>query len=105
MTAPVQRARYRTKRPSWTLVHGASETAVRRAALLRCWDVGERLEYEQGERSDERLVLRSPEGKTIEGTDAGRELISQLPGLWWLWPINMFPGVGRLAVVILHQRT
>jgi len=102
--APIQRARYRIKRPSWTVIHSPSEAAIRRAALLRCWDIGERLEYEAGE-AGEALVLRSPEGKRVEGNAAGRELISLLPGLWWLWPIGMFPGMGRVAVAILHQKS
>ena len=105
VVAPIQRARYRVKRPTWTVVHGSEDAAIRRAALLRCWDIGERLEYEQGEHSGERLMLRSPEGKVLEGKAAGRELVALLPGLWWLWPIGMFPGVGRLALVILHQRS
>jgi uncharacterized membrane protein YphA (DoxX/SURF4 family) len=104
--AVFERAKYRVRRPAWVVLHGPSEAAVRRAALLRCWDVGSRLEYElDAARTGEVLALRSPDGKTSHvGARAGRELISLLPGLWWLWPISMFPGVGRLATMILRQR-
>jgi hypothetical protein len=106
LVAPFERAKYRVRRPAWVVLHAPSEAAVRRAALLRCWDIGARLDYElDPERTGEVLVLRSPDGKTSHvGSRAGRELISLLPGLWWLWPISMFPGVGRLATMILRQR-
>lgn len=106
LIAVFERAKYRVRRPSWVVLHGPSEAAVRRAALLRCWDVGARLEFElDAERTTEVVVLRSPDGKTTHvGSRAGRELISLLPGLWWLWPISMFPGVGKLATMILRQR-
>jgi uncharacterized membrane protein YphA (DoxX/SURF4 family) len=105
LLAPVRRARHRVRRSPWTVVHGSSEAEIRRVALLRCWDLGERLHFELDEqREGERLTLRSSEGVTLEGSRAARELISLFPGLWWLWPINMFPGVGRLAAAILRQR-
>jgi len=60
---------------------------------------------ETGAKTGDTLSLRSPDGKTLHvGARAGQELISLLPGLWWLWPISMFPGVGRLATLILRQR-
>ena len=103
--APFERAKYRIRRPPWTVVHGSSEAAIRRAALLRCWDLGERLEFELDPDHGETLSLRDPERKSkLAGGQAGRELISLFPGLWWLWPISMFPGVGRLATMILRQR-
>lgn len=106
LIAPIERAQYRVNPPQWVVVHAEAEPAVRRAALLRCWDVGERLRYElDPELSGEALVLQSPEGKRIVGRDAGRRLIALLPGLWWLWPFTMFPGAGRLALAILHQRS
>jgi hypothetical protein len=106
LAAPFERVKYRVRRPPWTVVHGRDEGMIRRAALLRCWDLGERLAFElDHEREREALLLRSPDGKiTLEGSRAARELISLFPGLWWLWPIGMFPGVGRLAAAILRQR-
>jgi uncharacterized membrane protein YphA (DoxX/SURF4 family) len=104
--APFERAKYRVRRPQWVVVHGPDEGMIRRVALLRCWDLGERLSFElDNERSSAALLLRSPDGKnSFEAARAGRELISLLPGLWWLWPISMFPGVGRIATAILRQR-
>jgi hypothetical protein len=110
LIAPFERAKYRVRRPAWVVLHADAEPAVRRVALLRCWDIGERLEFEldhaeTGAKTGDTLSLRSPDGKTLHvGARAGRELISLLPGLWWLWPISMFPGVGRLATLILRQR-
>lgn len=106
LVAPFERAKYRVRRPAWVCVHGPSEAAVRRVALLRCWDLGERLSFElDPDRPSEALLLRSPDGKTsFAGARAGRELISLLPGLWWLWPLGMFPGMGRIATMILRQR-
>lgn len=106
LIAPFERAKYRVRRPSWTVVHGLDDAMIRRAALLRCWDLGERLAFElDRDRQSPALLLRSPDGKqTYEGSRAARELISLFPGLWWLWPIGMFPGVGRLAATILRQR-
>lgn len=106
LSAPFERIVYRVRPPQWIVVHAEGEAAVRRAALLRCWDLGERLDYElDPEQQGEALVLRAPDGKRLVGNAAGRRLIVMLPGLWWLWPLNMIPGVGRLALMILHQRT
>jgi hypothetical protein len=105
LIAPIERARYRVRRPAWTVIHGLDDTAIRRAALLRCWDLGSRLEFElDRERRSDALSLRSPKGTVFEGSRAARELISLFPGLWWLWPIGMFPGVDRIAAAILRQR-
>jgi hypothetical protein len=106
LLAPFERAKYRVRRPQWTVLHGPDEGLIRRAALLRCWDLGERLAFElDAQQQRPTLRLRSPDGKiTFEGSRAARELISLLPGLWWLWPVGMFPGAGRLAAMILRQR-
>jgi uncharacterized membrane protein YphA (DoxX/SURF4 family) len=105
LIAPFERAKYRVRRPAYTVIHAPGEAAIRRAALLRCWDLGGRIAFEvDPERRSGVLKLRTPDGKTtFEGARAGRELIALFPGLWWLWPIGMFPGVGRLATLILRQ--
>jgi uncharacterized membrane protein YphA (DoxX/SURF4 family) len=106
LLAPVERVQYRVRRPQWTVVHGLDDSMIRRAALLRCWDLGERLRFElDRDRQSAVLLLRSPDAKTtLEGARAARELISLFPGLWWLWPIGMFPGIGVVAAAILRQR-
>jgi hypothetical protein len=106
LVAPFERAKYRVRRPAWVCVHGPSEPNVRRVALLRCWDLGERITFEvDPDRTSETLLLRSPDGKSsFTGARAGRELISLFPGLWWLWPVGMVPGAGRIATMILRQR-
>jgi hypothetical protein len=105
LAAPYQRIVHRVRPQPWVVVHGPVELGIRRAALLRCWDLGERLDYQLDPgRTGEAIGLRDPEGKLFTGATVGRELISLLPGLWWLWPISVFPGVGRLAMAILRQR-
>jgi len=105
LLAPFERAQHRVRRPAFTIVHGPQEPVVRRVALLRCWDLGERLVFElDPEREDPSLCIRSPKNETFTGSRAARELISLFPGLWWLWPISMFPGAGRAAAAILRQR-
>ncbi|WP_157595981.1 HTTM domain-containing protein [Plesiocystis pacifica] len=105
--APFERAVYRVERDPWVVVHGADDVDVRRVALLRCWDLGQRLRFELDEdrAKGAPLTLRAPDGKsTLTGADAGAVLIPLFPGLWWLWPLSLVPGVGKLAVLILRQR-
>ncbi|PRQ08242.1 HTTM domain-containing protein [Enhygromyxa salina] len=106
LIAPFERAKYRVRRPAWVCIHGPSEAAIRRVALLRCWDLGERINFElDPDRTSEVLLLHSPDRKhSFEGGRAARELISLFPGLWWLWPLSMFPGIGRGVAMILRQR-
>ncbi|GEM_PF-1164599 len=110
LTAPLERAKYRIRKAPWVVVHGPSEGSIRRVALLRCWDLGERLDFELDTSvgaDDLRLRLRTPDKDEtmISGKHpVGRQLISLFPGLWWLWPISFVPGVGNLALAILRQR-
>lgn len=106
LVAPFERARYRVPREPWVVLHSPEADAIRRAALLRCWDLGQRLRFELDDTATPQrpLTLRAPTGQHLEGAQAGRRLIALLPGLWWLWPISAFPGVGRLAAKILRQR-
>lgn len=105
LLAPFDRAKHRVRRPVFTILHGPQEPVIRRVALLRCWDLGERLAFElDPQREAPALCLRSPSGELFHGSRAARELISLFPGLWWLWPISMFPGAGRVAAAILRQR-
>lgn len=106
LAAPWQRMTHRVKPPAWVVVHGPAESAVRRAALLRCWDLAERIDFElDPDRQAEGIALRDGAGKLVSGPAIGRALISLLPGLWWLWPFSRFPGADRLALAILRQRT
>ena len=105
LAAPWQRMNHRVRPKPWVVVHGPAELAIRRAALLRCWDLAERIEFElDAEREGEGVAIRDQQGKLHTGPQVGRALISLLPGLWWLWPIRWVPGVNRLALAILRQR-
>ncbi len=106
LAAPWQRLNYRVRPKPWVVVHGPAELAIRRVALLRCWDLGERLEFElEPDRQGEAIALRDQQDKLHTGPKIGRALISLLPGLWWLWPVSRFPGADRLALAILRQRS
>jgi hypothetical protein len=103
--APWQRMCFRVKPKPWVVVHGPAELAIRRAALIRCWDLAERIEFElDPDQAGEGVALRDQQGKLHKGPRIGRALISLLPGLWWLWPFSPFPGADRLALAILRQR-
>jgi hypothetical protein len=105
LAAPWQRMIYRARPKPWIIVHGPAELAIRRAALIRCWDLAERIEFElDADRQGEGIALRDQQGKLHTGPKIGRALISLLPGLWWLWPFSRFPGADRLALAILRQR-
>jgi hypothetical protein len=105
LAAPWQRLNYRVKPPAHVVVHGPSDAAIRRVALLRCWDLAERIEFElDPARSGETIALRDGSAKLLTGPSLARALISLLPGLWWLWPFSRFPGADRLALAILRQK-
>ncbi len=110
LRAPVRRLRHRTGRPAYVLLHGADEASIRRAALLRGWDLAGRLRFEPagGEASRGRLRLRTPEGEVLVGARAGAKLCRLLPGLWILALPSLAPGIGRLvggaALLLLGQR-
>ena len=76
----------RVERPSWTVLHGDDEASLRRAALLRCWDVSHRLRFESDPTmTGGKLRLRLPSGQRVEGNEAAARLVAIFPGLWGLW--------------------
>ncbi|NVB37356.1 HTTM domain-containing protein [Pseudenhygromyxa sp. WMMC2535] len=97
LTGPLEWLRYRVQPDPWVVVHAGSEAAVRRAALLRCWDEGKRLDFELDADCKDVLTLRSPSGEVFEGRAAGDKLVPMLPGLWWLW--GLWVACGLLAAV------
>ena len=104
LMAPIDRQRYGA--PRYVVGHHPSEASVRRAALLRIWDLGHRLDFvEDPEVPPERLSLRI-EGRagTLQGDRAAAALTRVLPGLLWLRPLRFVPGAGKLAARVLHQR-
>ncbi len=118
LLAPRRRLRHRIARPRFVVVHGAEQASIRRAALLRCWDLCGRLEFEPSAvsagssagagtaRMD--LRLRTESGRELVGNAAGVQLCRLLPGLWLLAPLSVVPllgeGVGWLVLGLLGQR-
>ncbi|MCB9704645.1 MAG: hypothetical protein H6711_22395 [Myxococcales bacterium] len=108
LSAPGRRLRHRTRRPLHVVLHGPSDGAIRRAALLRCWDLCGRLDFAEDPAGDGRLRLRAPGGAVLEGAAAGARLARLLPGLWIFAPLSYVPGVrsivGALGLRALSQR-
>jgi len=109
----VDRLVYRQPGQRYTIVHRSNDAAIRHAALLRCWDLGNRLAFEVDEDDDGEgqgpLKLRI-EGakKVLTGSEAGRALIKIFPGLWLFRPFRWLPGLGpmlgNVAMRILRQK-
>lgn len=115
------RFRYRVPAAPYVVLHAPDDLSVRRAALLRCWDLAGRLEFERDSDLDpERLVIRTPQGDRLEGGLAGAMLTNLLPGLWLLWapgfvveqvfrPLGLLPdgvrrGLGTVGARMVGQR-
>jgi len=92
---PLDRIRLREPKPKVVVLHHPSEASVRRAALLRLWDLGDRLEFQADpDVSAEQLSIRLPSDKDSRaGAKAGHALIRLLPGLWWMRGLRHIPGV------------
>ncbi len=108
--APFDRLGYRAPGKRYRIHHGPDETSIRHAALLRPWDLGDRLAFVADATVPTRKLVLVVEGdpQRYTGADAGRMLMKILPGLWWLRPLRRLPvlgaAAGALAVTLLHQR-
>ena len=117
------RATHRRPGKRYTIVHGADDTSLRHAALLRCWDLGYRLDFQadadsnDGDAAEGRSTPAGPaplrvivEGRSevLSGGRAGQALIKIFPGLWVLRPFSWIPVVGpalgSLALYVLKQK-
>jgi hypothetical protein len=110
LLGPVDRLRFRSPGPPVVVLHHPGDASVRRAALLRLWDLGHRLEFQADpDVSPEHLLVRMPgEKASRSGARAGWALIRVMPGLWWMRGLRHVPGLGtvygRIALAILRQR-
>lgn len=110
LLAPLDRLRYRAPGRAYIIHHNPDDTSVRHAALLRLWDLGERLRFVADDTVPSRKLVLEIEGVSGRevGAGAGRMLLRIFPGLWWLRPVRRIPvlgtAAGALAVVILRQR-
>lgn len=93
------RLRFRGPREPYVVRHHPDDASVRRVALLRMWDLGHRLEFvADSDVSANSLRVRVPgEQADRRGTDAGRALVTILPGFWWMYPWCLVPGLRALA--------
>jgi uncharacterized membrane protein YphA (DoxX/SURF4 family) len=91
----------RIDRPTWVILHGSDEVSLRRAALLRCWDVTHRLTFEVDTSiSGGKLRVQSPSGEISDGNVAAARLVNVLPGLWGLWlPGLVVELLGRVVAI------
>jgi hypothetical protein len=110
LLAPIDRLRYRAPGRVWEIRHHPDDDSTRRAALLRTWDVSERLRFRADEdvpRGELRLKVEG-EQTELRGAKAGRALIKIFPGLWLMRPLRIIPVVGEwlgaLAMKILRQK-
>ena len=104
LRAPIDRLRYRVPRPAYLVHHNPGDDSVRRAALLRIWDVGERLKFVTDEQlAPRRLCVTVPGVGLRCDAEAGRALVPVLPGFWWMYPWCLLPGVSRLCGKIVAR--
>ncbi|RMG96609.1 MAG: hypothetical protein D6705_10780 [Deltaproteobacteria bacterium] len=96
LSLPVRLAR-RVPRPSYVVAHAPDERAVRRATLLRPWDLAGRLRFDEApDLAAGAVELRDPSGKPLSVASAGAALARILPGLWpwvlvaWIGPVGRF---------------
>lgn len=96
---PLDRLRYRGPRQPYVVHHAPEEPSIRRAALLRMWDLGSRLSFEADPSVPAGTLAVSVPGESSRrvGAPAGRALVAVLPGFWWLYPWCLAPGLRDLA--------
>ncbi len=99
LLSPIDRLRHRAPRPTYVIRHNPDEASVRRAALVRCWDLGARVEFvaDPSVPSESLRVQVPGEPSARAGAAAGRALIAVLPGFWWTYPWCLVPGLRTLA--------
>ena len=108
LLAPIDRLRYRLPRPAYLVHHHPDPDSLRRAALLRVWDLGGRLQFvaDPGLAPRQLCVVTpgSAAATRLCDAEAGRALIPALPGMWWMYPWCLLPGLSRLCGALV-QRT
>lgn len=104
LLGPLDRLRHRAPREPYVVFHHPDDPSVRRAALLRCWDLGARLRFEADPAVPSGALEVGAPGGRLRGAEAGRALVAVLPGFWWLYPWCLLPGA-RTAAGALVLRT
>ena len=77
----------------------AAPDAVRRAALVRLWDLSDRVRFlADPSIPTHDLCVELPGGTGLRrGSEAGRALLPVLPGFWWMYPWCLLPGLSSLC--------
>lgn len=98
LLAPIDRLRHRAPRTPYRVHHHPGDDSVRRAALLRMWDLGGRLEFVADPAAAPlQLCVETPEHGRRCDAEAGRALVAVLPGFWWMYPWCLLPGLSRVC--------
>ena len=98
LLAPIDRLRYRKPPVPYTVCHATDDPSIRHAALLRMWDLSDRLAFSADPTvAPLRLCVETPGLGRLYDANAGRALIRLLPGFWWMYPWCLIPGISRLC--------
>ena len=98
LLAPVDRLRHRVPRLPYLIHHNPEPESVRHAALVRIWDLADRVRFTADTTVAPReLCVAPPSGGLRRGAEAGRALVPALPGFWWMYPWCLLPGLSTLC--------
>lgn len=87
-----ERFTYRARPAPYMVRYGEDEATIRRVALLRLWDLGQRFDYALDPNLDAGLMrIESPSGLTLDEAGASLQLVLACPALWWLLPFVWQP--------------
>ncbi len=110
LLSPADRLIYRKAARVYTIHHNPDDASVRRASLLRSFDLGHHVAFAADESLPSGQIRLTIEGRnqTLAGKAIGRELIRIFPAFWLLRPFRIIPGLGDalggLVMKILRQR-
>ena len=97
---------YRARPAAFVIRHGGDDMTIRRVALLRCWDLGERFDYAFDPSLGAGLMrVETPTGEVLGEQAATMRILRSTPGLWWLLPFAWIAPVGRFGRRIIGLPT
>ena len=93
-----ERFTYRQRPAPYVLRYGEDEATIRRLALLRMWDLGERFDYVlDPDLPAGQIRAEDPQGKALNERQFHLKLGLFCPGLWLLLPLMWITPVGRMG--------
>jgi hypothetical protein len=100
------RMHYRVRRAPFVVRYGEDEMTIRRVALLRVWDLGQRFDYAIDPNLSAGLMrVEAPDGKALDERAVDRRVLRSCPALWVLLPLAWLPPVARLGRRIIGLPT